>query len=146
MTIIFIIKFGWNRTETVGEVAFGDFGSHATSHINKNEKKLQNWKIKYFENTIKQIFKIAIFGPWPWPLAKVPEVAHIPSFYPTGFWKFSLFSLYGQQFLRYWPIFKLPYLGMKLGHWPKFQKLHIYPLSTPGSRNWAYFRSTGSGF
>ena len=21
---------------------------------------------------------------------------------------------------------KLPYLGMKLGHWPKFQKLHIY--------------------
>ncbi len=90
---------------------------------------------------------------------------------------------------------KLPYLGMKLGHWPKFQKLHIhvYPVSTPGGeiefifalraavceiwadfqncrtwawnlaitqnsksciyhlssswgRNWAYFRSTGSGF
>ena len=35
---------------------------------------------------------------------------------------------------------------MKLGHWPKCQKLHIYPLSTPGGRNWAYFCSTGSGF
>ena len=25
---------------------------------------------------------------------------------------------------------KLPYLGMKLGHWRKFQKLHMYSLST----------------
>ncbi len=41
---------------------------------------------------------------------------------------------------------KLPYLGMKLGHQPKFQKLHIYPLSTPRGQNWAYFSSTGSGF
>ncbi len=32
---------------------------------------------------------------------------------------------------------------MKLGHWPKCQKLHIYSLSTPGGRNWAYFCSTG---
>ncbi len=38
------------------------------------------------------------------------------------------------------------YLGMKLGHWPKFQKLQIYPLSTTRGRNWAYIRSTGSGF
>ena len=29
---------------------------------------------------------------------------------------------------------KLPYLGMKLGHQQKCQKLHIYPLSTPGQR------------
>ncbi len=35
---------------------------------------------------------------------------------------------------------------MKLGHWPKFQQLHRYSLSTPDGRNWAYFRSTGSGF
>ena len=27
---------------------------------------------------------------------------------------------------------KLPYLGMKLGHESTFQKLHLYPLSTPG--------------
>ncbi len=38
---------------------------------------------------------------------------------------------------------KLPYLGMKIGNWPK---LHIYPLSIPGGWNWPYFRSTGSGF
>ena len=38
------------------------------------------------------------------------------------------------------------YLGMKLGHWPKFQKLHIYSLSTLVGQNWAYFRSTGSSF
>ncbi len=40
----------------------------------------------------------------------------------------------------------LSYLGMKLSHWPKCQKLHIYPLSTPKGRNWAYFCSTGSAF
>ncbi len=34
----------------------------------------------------------------------------------------------------------------QLGKWPKFQKLHIYPLSTPGGRNWGYFCSKGSGF
>ncbi len=39
-----------------------------------------------------------------WPLAKIPEVAHIlPS--PRGS-KLSSFSLYGQRFLRYWLIFK----------------------------------------
>ncbi len=27
----------------------------------------------------------------------------------------------------------------QLGHWPKFQKLHIHSLCTPGGRNWAYF-------
>ena len=86
----------------------------------------------------------------------------IPSFYPSGS-KLSLFSLYGQLFPRYGPIFKISifgqqfprhgpifkltiYLGTKLVHWSKFQKLNIYPLSTPGSQNWAYFRSTGSGF
>ena len=41
---------------------------------------------------------------------------------------------------------KLPHLGMKLGKCPKFQKLHIYPLSTTGGRNWAYFRSMDCGF
>ena len=33
------------------------------------------------------------------------------------------------------PFSKLPYLGMKLGHWPKCQMLHIYSFSTPGGRN-----------
>ncbi len=29
---------------------------------------------------------------------------------------------------------KLPYLGMKLGHWQKFQKWHVYCLSIRGSK------------
>ena len=41
---------------------------------------------------------------------------------------------------------KLLYLGIKLGNQAKFQKLHTYPLSTLEGQNWAYFRSTGSGF
>ncbi len=83
---------------------------------------------------IQANFKIAIFGHETWRFAKIPKVAHILSFYPWGS-KLSLFSLYGQRFPRYRPISKLPYLGMKLGHWPKFPKLHIYSLSTPGGRN-----------
>ena len=35
-------------------------------------------------------------------------------------------ELYGQWFPRYGQFSKLTYLGMKLGKWPKFQKLHIY--------------------
>ncbi len=35
---------------------------------------------------------------------------------------------------------------MKLGHWPKFQKLHIHSISTEGGRNWAYFCSLDIGF
>ncbi len=38
------------------------------------------------------------------------------------------------------------YLDMKLGHRSKCQKLHIYSLSPTRGRNWAYFRSMGSGF
>ncbi len=30
------------------------------------------------------LFKIAIFGHETWPSTKVPEVAHVPSFYPGG--------------------------------------------------------------
>ncbi len=78
-----------------------------------------------------------------WSFSKVP---HILPFYPrrrnwayfhprsSGFWDMGNFS-------------KLPHLGMILGHWPKFQKLHIYTLFlTQWGQNWAYFRSTGSGF
>ncbi len=54
--------------------------------------------------------KIAIFGHETWQVAKVPEVAHIPSFYPRGS-KLSLFFLYGQRFPRYRPIFKIPIFG-----------------------------------
>ncbi len=43
-------------------------------------------------------------------VAKVQEVAHIPSFYPRGA-KLSLFLLYAQQFPRYGPIFKIATFG-----------------------------------
>ena len=70
------------------------------------------------------IFKIAIFGHETSPLAKVPEVAHIPSFYPKAS-KLSLFFLYGYGFRDTGQFSKLSYLAMKHGHQPKLQKLHI---------------------
>ncbi len=44
-------------------------------------------------------------GHWP---KFDPEVAHILSFYPRGS---SLFSIYGQRFQRYGPIFKIAIFG-----------------------------------
>ena len=41
---------------------------------------------------------------------------------------------------------KLPYLGMKLGKWPKFQKLHMYPLLPQGVEIELIFCSMCSGF
>ncbi len=35
-------------------------------------------------------------------------------------------------------------LENQLGHLPKFQKLHIYSISNPRGRNWAYFHSMSS--
>ena len=57
------------------------------------------------------IFKIATFGHEYWPLAKL-----------------SYFCSTGSSFQDTGRLLKLPYLGMKLGHWPKF---HILPLCTP---------------
>ena len=71
------------------------------------------------------ILKIAIFRHETCPLTKVPEVAHMPSFYPMGV-KLSLFRSMGSSFRDMGRFSQLSYLGMKLGHWPKFQKLHIY--------------------
>ena len=53
-----------------------------------------------FRDTFRDSFKIAIFGYETWQLAKVPEVAHILSFYHKGS-QLSLFLLYGQRFSRY---------------------------------------------
>ncbi len=60
--------------------------------------------------------------------------------------KLSLFLL---NFCSFWDtggFLNLPYLSMKLTHWPKFQKLKIYSFSVPWGRNWAYFCSTSRGF
>ena len=75
------------------------------------------------------IFKIAIFGHDTWSLAKIPEVAHIASFYPRGNWAY--FRSTGSGLRDTGGFSKLPYLGVKLGHSPKFQKLHIYFLNYP---------------
>ena len=79
----------------------------------------------------KPIFKIAILGHETWPLAKVPEVAHIPSFYPRRA-DLSLSSLYGQLFLRYGPIFKIAML-QKLYNDTSY--LHLIDEGIFGSRN-----------
>ncbi len=72
---------------------------------------------------------------------------HIPvhSFYPKGL-TLSFFPSTGSHFQDTGRFSKLAYLGMKLVHWKKFQKLYIHSLFTPRGRNWAYLRSTGSGF
>ena len=43
----------------------------------------------------------------------------------------TYFRFMGSSFQDTGPFSKLPYLGMKLGHWQKFQKLHIYSLFYP---------------
>ena len=86
---------------------------------------------------------------WAWNLA-VGQSARSCTYTPSlrqGVKILSLFSLYRQRFRRYKEIFKIAiYLGMTLGHCPKCQMLHIYPLFTPGDGHWAYFRTTGNGF
>ncbi len=84
-----------------------------------------------------QFFKIAIFEHEAFPLAKVPEVAHILSFSfcPQGVEIEPYFRSMGSGFRDICRFSTLPYLGMKFGHWQKFQKLHIYSLSTPWGRN-----------
>ncbi len=69
--------------------------------------------------------------------------AYVVFFYPRES-RLSLFSLHGQRFPQF---SKLPYLGMKLGHWTKFPKLHVYP----GGRKlifapWAAFSEIGAVF
>ena len=80
------------------------------------------------------IFEISIFEHETWPLAKVPEVAHILPSTPEG-WNWAYFRSTDSEFLDTGRFSKLLYLGMKLGNWPRFQKLHIYGLLTLVGRN-----------
>ena len=57
-----------------------------------------------------------------WPLAKVPEVAHIPSVYLRGS-KLSLFPHYEQLFPRYEPTFKIAIFGHET--WPFAKMPHV---------------------
>ncbi len=76
-------------------------------------------------------FRIAIFVHETWQMAKVPEVAHVSSFYPKGL-KLRLFFLYGQRFPRYGPISKIGIFGHET--W-QVAKVPEVALSTPGGRN-----------
>ncbi len=58
-------------------------------------------------------------GNWQ-KLQKLHMHSFIQYFYPRSS-KLSLFLLYGQSFVRYGLIFKLPYLDIKLRHWQKFK-------------------------
>ncbi len=97
-----------------------------------------------------KICKTVIFGHETWPLAKNSKVAHILSLYPRGSStpegrNWAYFPSTGSGFQDTGWFSKLPYLGMKLSHWPKSRSF-TYTLSNLGGWNWAYFRSTGSGF
>ncbi len=56
MTSIFITRFDWNRTETVGEVAICTFNSHIVT-VNENEKKKKSRKVKILGKDNKKAWK-----------------------------------------------------------------------------------------
>ena len=91
------------------------------------------------------VLKIAIYGHENWLLAKVPEVAHMLPFYPSGS-NLSIFSLNGQAFLRYGPFFKIAIVGHETWPLAKVPEVsYILPFYLKGSTG-TYFRSTDSGF
>ncbi len=99
---------------------------------------------------IRADFQNAIFGHETWQVAEVPEVAYMYmlslSLSTRRGRNWAYFHSMDTGFQDMGQLSNLLYLGMKLGKWPKFQKLHIYSLSTSEGRNWAYFHSMGSGF
>ena len=61
----------------------------------------------------------------------MPDVAHITCLYPRGT-KFTLFSLYGQQFPRYGLIFKIAIFGHETSQVAKVPEVaHVYAHSLP---------------
>ena len=108
----------------------------------------RNWA--YFCSTGSGFRDTGQFSKLPYlgmKLSKWPkfEKLHIHSLSPPMESKLSLFLLYVQRFLRYVLIFKISVFGHESWQVDKVPKVaHI--LSTPGSRNWAYFHSMGSGF
>ncbi len=77
-------------------------------------------------------------------LPEVPEVAHILSFYPRGS-KLSLFSLYGQQFLRHKRIFKIAIFGHETLPLAKVPEVaHMPSFYTKGSKL-SCFRNVSEG-
>ncbi len=86
------------------------------------------------------IFKIAIFEHDTWQVAKVPEVAHIPSFNPSGFEIVLIFGLpaavseiradfeiaiFGHET---WQLVNVPEAAHILSFSPKWSKLSLFSL------------------
>ncbi len=64
------------------------------------------------------------------------QLGHLPKFHiyslsTSGGQNWAYFCSTGRGFRITGRFSKLPYLGMKLGHWPKWQKLHIYFVKYP---------------
>ncbi len=85
----------------------------AVSKIRTNFQNLQHlgMKLSYWQkfqklHTHSLSSTVAIWGHKTWSLVHVPEISHIPFFYPKGS-KLGLFLLYRQQFPSYGPIFKI---------------------------------------
>ncbi len=70
------------------------------------------------------LFKIFIFG-------QEFQKLHIYSLSTLRGWNWGYFCSSGSGFRDTGHFSKLPYLGMKLGHWPKFHKLHMYTFFLP---------------
>ncbi len=83
-------------------------------------------------------FTIEIFRHETWPLTKVPEVAHIPSFYPIAL-KLSLFSLHRQWFPRYRPIFKIAIFGHETWQLATVPEVAHIPSFYPRGSNFSLF-------
>ncbi len=61
MTIIFVMKFGWNRIVTVGEVVF-EISAPIGSHVNENKKKnRKNLKIKIKKKNGLELWRLGSF-------------------------------------------------------------------------------------
>ena len=80
-----------------------------------------------------------------WQVGKVPEVAHIHSFYSRGS-KLSFFLLYGQRFLRYGLILKIAILGNEIWQVGKVSEVaHIDFYYSRGAK-WSLFLLYGQRF
>ena len=95
----------------------------------------QGFEIKLIFALRASIFEIRAnfqnFRIWAWNLEyKGPKVAYVLSFHPKKS-RLSLFLLYGQSFLRYGPIFKIPLFGHEIWNLKKGPKvayvLSFYP-------------------
>ncbi len=67
---------------------------------------------------------------WNLAISQVPEILHIPTFYPRGT-KLSLFSLYGQRFPRYGQIFKIDIFGHETRPLAKVPKIVLILCKLP---------------